>query len=100
MNKINARIALTKFHDVFVGKDGDQVNFEYVEVEFAPNCYCRFKLNNENKRALQKYAPNMFQLLSNIPCGTPVIFEELDNKVDVKVSSELENIYKNSESEL
>lgn len=100
MSKINARLALTKFHDTFVGQDGSTVNFDYVEVEFAPNCFCRFKLNTANKRALQKYAPNMFQLLSNIPAGTPVLFEELENKVDVKVSSELESIYKQSESEL
>ena len=98
MNNFNARLCLTKYIDSFVGQSGEQVNFEYVEVEFAPNCFCRFKLNSANKRALQKFAPNMFQLLSNVPCGTPVLFEELEDKQ--LAASELRDIYNNSESEL
>lgn len=91
--KTNARIALTKFMDIFTGDDGKEVRFQYVEVEFAPNCFCRFKLNNSNMRVLQKYSPNMYQLLSNIPMGTPVIFEELGG-LDEDMQNELQQTYK------
>lgn len=75
--KITAKIGLTKYIDAFIGDNGERVNYEYVEIEFAPNCYAKFKLNNSNKRALQKYAPNMYQLLINIPAGVQVAFEEM-----------------------
>lgn len=95
IGNINAKICLTKFLDTFVGQDGNNVNFEYVEVEFAPNCYCRFKLNNANKRCLQKYAPNMYHLLTTIPYGCPVAFEEMP--LDSEVTS-IGDLYKNAES--
>jgi hypothetical protein len=75
--KITAKLGLTKYIDAFVGDNGERVNYEYVEIEFAPNCFAKFKLNTANKRALQKYAPNMYQLLSNIPAGVQVAFEEM-----------------------
>lgn len=94
-NNINARIALTKFLDTFTGAQGETVKFEYVEVEFAPNCYCRFKLNSANKRCLQKYAPNMYQLLSNIPLGHTVMFIQ-----ESPETSGIEGIYNGQENEL
>lgn len=97
-DNFNARIALTKFIDTFTGQNGETVHFEYCEIEFAPNCFCTFKLNNSNKRALQKYAPNMYQLLMNIPCGFPIIFEELEG--DNETTNELQDIYKKQQEEL
>ena len=97
-NNFNARLALTKYIDTFIGNDGNPVRFEFCEVEFAPNLYCTFKLNSSNKRALEKYAPNLFQLLMNIPTGVPVIFQELE--FESEATSELQNLYKEQENEL
>ena len=71
-----ACLEITKYVGSFIGDKGDQVKYQYVDIEFAPNCYSRFKLNENNLRTLQKYAPNMYQLLMNIPEGQPVVFKE------------------------
>lgn len=75
MNK--AQLVLTKYQGQFTGDNGDLVKYLYVEVEFAPNTFAKFKLNEANLRALQKYNPEMYQLMINIPEGTPLKFVEL-----------------------
>lgn len=73
----NTKLSLTKYVGSFVGDKGDQVNYQYVEIEFAPNCFAKFKLNESNLRCLQKYSPDMYQLLVNVPDGTPIIFQHI-----------------------
>lgn len=84
-----AVISLTKLVNSFVGQDGERVNYEFVEIEFAPNCYATFKLNSANKRALEKYAPDMYHLLTNCPVGSSMIFRR-DNPA---IRKDLEGIY-------
>lgn len=73
----NAQLILTKYQGQFTGDNGDLVKYLYVEVEFAPNTFAKFKLNEANLRAMQKYNPEMYQLLFNIPEGTPLTFVEV-----------------------
>lgn len=74
---MKAKLEVTKYIGSFIGDKGDQVKYQYVDIEFAPNCYSRFKLNENNMRTLQKYNPDMYQLLSNVPEGHSVIFEQI-----------------------
>lgn len=92
----DCKLALTKYIGSFIGDKGEQVKYQYVEIEFAPNCFAKFKLNEANLRVLQKYAPNMYQLLVNIPDGQPVVFSHSGADVKQGVSA----IYSNSENEL
>lgn len=73
----NTLLSLTKYVGSFIGDTGDTVKYQYVEIEFAPNCFAKFKLNEANLRVLQKYAPNMYQLLINVPEGSPLIFHHV-----------------------
>lgn len=73
----DTKLSLTKYIGSFIGDQGDQVKYQYVEIEFAPNCFSKFKLNEANLRCLQKYAPDMYQLLLNVPEGTPLIFQHI-----------------------
>lgn len=93
---MECNLALTKYVGQFVGDNGDKVNYEYVEIEFAPNCYARFKFNENNKRVLQKYAPEMYHLLTNIEYCYPVVFSHKEK--DVKKSGKIADIYKDSEN--
>lgn len=73
----NTQLSLTKYVGSFIGDNGDTIKYQYIEIEFAPNCFAKFKLNEANLRVLQKYAPNMYQLLINVPEGTPLIFNHI-----------------------
>lgn len=73
---MNAKLVLTKYVGQFTGDNGELVKYQYIEIEFAPNTFGKFKLNEANLRSLQKYNPDMYQLLLNIPEGTPIIFKE------------------------
>lgn len=85
----DAKLVLTKLVNSFIGDQGDRVNFEFVEIEFAPNCYATFKLNNANMRALEKYAPDMYQLLSNCPVGSSMVFR----RDEPAIRSDLDGIF-------
>ena len=72
-----AKLILTKYQGQFTGDAGELVKYQYIEVEFAPNCFAKFKLNESNLRALQKYNPDMYQLLINISDGYPLDFSHI-----------------------
>ena len=93
----DVNLILTKYLGQFVGDEGEKVNYEYIEIEFAPNCFSRFKFNENNKRVLQKYAPNMYQLLSNIDYGYPVQFSHSRDDIE-KNKGKIAEIYKDSEN--
>lgn len=93
----DVNLILTKYFGQFVGDQGDKVNYEYVEIEFAPNCFARFKFNENNKRVLQKYAPNMYHLLCNIAYGYPVQFTHTADDIK-KNKGKITDIYKDSEN--
>lgn len=92
MNK--AKLTLTKYIGQFTGDNGDLVKYQYIEIEFAPNTFGKFKLNEANLRALAKYNPEMYQLLLNIPEGTPLVFEEVK-----QTPSRVSAIYSSQEEE-
>lgn len=92
MNK--AQLSLTKYIGQFIGDNGDLVKYQYIEIEFAPNTFGKFKLNEANLRALAKYNPEMYQLLLNIPEGHPLIFEEVKQS-----TPKLSGIYSSQEEE-
>lgn len=73
----NTQLSLTKYIGSFIGDNGDTIKYQFVEIEFAPNCFAKFKLNEANLRVLQKYAPDMYQLLINVPEGTPLLFTHI-----------------------
>lgn len=91
----DAKLVLTKLVNSFIGDQGDRVNFEFVEIEFAPNCYATFKLNNANMRALEKYAPDMYQLLSNCPVGSSMVFR----RDEPAIRSDIAGIYSTASKE-
>lgn len=95
----NAILTLTKYSDFFPDREtGEKVEFQYLEIEFAPNCFAKFSLKNSNLRCLQKYNPDMFQLVMNIPAGHPVSFIEHYNDEDNDTeASSIKDIYKNNE---
>lgn len=92
MNK--AQLSLTKYVGQFTGDQGDLVKYQYIEIEFAPNTFGKFKLNEANLRALAKYNPDMYQLLLNIPEGHQIIFEEVK-----PTTPKLSGIYSSQEEE-
>lgn len=85
----DAKILLTKLVNSFIGDNGERVNYEFVEIEFAPNCFATFKLNSSNMRALEKYAPDMFQLLNNCPVGSSMVFR----RDEPAIRSDLDGIF-------
>lgn len=72
-----AVLGITKYVGQFIGDKGDTVKYQYLEIEFAPNCFTKFKLNEANLRCLEKYNPDMYQLVVNIPEGHLVQFEQI-----------------------
>lgn len=92
MNK--AKLAITKYQGQFTGDQGDLVKYQYVEIEFAPNTFGKFKLNEANLRALQKYNPDMYQLIMNLPEGSPVEFVQV-----AKTPNGIQSIYSSQEEE-
>lgn len=73
----NAIISITKLTNSFIDPQGNQVNYAYLEVEFAPGVFAKLSLKDSNMRLMQKYAPDMYQLISNIPLGQSIIFREV-----------------------
>ena len=73
-----AVLGITKYVGQFVGDKGETVKYQYLEIEFAPNCFAKFKLNEANMRVLQKYNPDMYQLAINIPEGHTVQFKQIE----------------------
>lgn len=99
MNKAN--ITLIKYQMRFTGTEGNEVQFDYVDFEVAPNLFTRFKLTPNNERALMRYNPDLYQLIKNIPYGHEVIFQEFSEPVKTpEVSRSISGIYTNAENEL
>lgn len=99
MNK--AKLSVIKYQMFFTGSDGQEVKFDYIDIEFAPNLYVRFKLTPNNVRPLMRYNPDLYQLLCNIPYGVEVSFceEELSKSMEEKKKT-IQDIYSNSNNEL
>lgn len=95
----NAILTLTKYSDFFPDREtGERVEFQYLEIEFAPNCFAKFSLKNSNLRCLQKYNPDMYQLVMNIPSGHPVSFiEHYNDEENNKEASSIKDIYDNND---
>lgn len=98
MNK--AQFSVIKYQMNFTGKDGEQVKFDYIDIEFAPNLFVRFKLTPNNTRVLMRYNPDLYQLLCNIPYGTELHFAELPLSSNTPQGSVIKDIYTNAENEL
>lgn len=98
MNK--AFITLTKYKDIFQDREtGKDTEYEYVEVEFAPNLCVKLSLKNSNLRVLAKYNPDFYQLVCNIPHYDPITFAEYHDVPEEPVGdSGLKDIYSNNES--
>lgn len=73
----NACISVTKLTNSFVDNQGQQVNYVYLEIEFAPGVFAKLSLKDSNTRLMQKYAPDMFQLVTNMPLGQTIVFREV-----------------------
>lgn len=73
----NAILSITKLTNSFIDTQGQQVNYTYIEVEFAPGVFTKLSLKESNLRLMQKYAPDMYQLVTNMPLGQSVIFREV-----------------------
>ena len=73
----NAIISVTKLSNSFVDQQGQQVNYIYLEIEFAPGVFAKLSLKESNTRLMEKYAPDMFHLISNMPLGQTIIFREV-----------------------
>lgn len=96
-----ATITLTKYFMQFTGDDGREVKFDYIDCEFAPNLFVRFKLTPNNLHALERYNPTFNQFIQNIPYGTPTIFREASRaQKEQEQAKTLQGIYTNSENEL
>lgn len=99
MNK--ATLTLIKYQMRFTGDQGQEVQFDYVDFEVAPNLFSRFKLTPNNERALMRYNPDLYQLIKNIPYGHEVIFEESRAEaVKTTNTKSISGIYTNAENEL
>lgn len=72
-----ATIGFTKLQNSFIGKDGETVQYNYIELEIAPNVYATISLKESNMRVIAKYAPNMYQLITSAPLGTQYLFNEI-----------------------
>lgn len=73
----NAILSITKLTNSFIDSQGQQVNYTYIEVEFAPGVFTKLSLKESNLRLMQKYAPDMYQLVMNMPLGQTVVFREV-----------------------
>lgn len=73
----NAIISVTKLSNSFVDAQGQQVSYIYLEIEFAPGVFAKLSLKEGNMRLMQKYAPDMYQLVSNISLGQTIVFREV-----------------------
>lgn len=94
-------LTLTKYFMQFTGQDGQEVKFDYVDVEFAPNLFTRFKLTPNNARAMERYNPNLYQFLHNIPYGSPTLFREASRAPEeLDKAKTIQGIYTHSENEL
>lgn len=72
-----AVLSITKLTNSFIDSQGQQVNYTYVEIEFAPGVFTKLSLKESNLRLMQKYAPDMYQLIMNIPLGQSIAFREV-----------------------
>lgn len=72
-----AVLSITKLTNSFVDTQGQQVNYTYVEIEFAPGVFTKLSLKESNLRLMQKYAPDMYQLIMNMPLGQSIVFREI-----------------------
>lgn len=97
-----AELLLTKLHMSFTNDSGQPVDFDFVEVEFAPNLYVKLNLTPNNLRVLQRYNPDFYQLIMNVPLGSTLSFKEYHSKnIDgVLPTGSITGIYNNAESEL
>lgn len=75
-----AKIGITKLNMRFNNDKGEEVNFNYIEIEVAPNLFAKINLTPSNVRVLQKYNPDFYQLISNISLGQEVVFSEYHEK--------------------
>lgn len=75
-----AKIGITKLNMRFNNEQGQEVNFDYIEIEVAPNLYAKINLTPSNVRVLQKYNPDFYQLITNIPLGSELVFAEYHEK--------------------
>lgn len=96
-----ATLTLTKYFMQFTGDDGKEVKFDYVDIEFAPNLFSRFKLTPNNARCMERYNPNLYQFICNLPYGSTAVFCEQRVSADqIRKAKTIEGIYSNSENEL
>lgn len=72
-----AVIGVSKLHMQFNNDQGQEVSFDYLELEVAPNLYAKINLTPNNIRVLQKYNPSLYQLISNISLGQQIEFKEV-----------------------
>lgn len=87
----NAIINLTKLNNSFIDPNGQQVNYQYVEIELAPGVFAKLSLKEGNMRLMQKYSPDMYQLISNIPVGQTIVFREV---MPARPDSGITNVYR------
>lgn len=73
----NAVLSITKLTNSFIDTQGQQVNYTYIEIEFAPGVFAKLSLKESNLRMMQKYAPDMYQLVMNMPLGQSIVFKEV-----------------------
>lgn len=94
-----ACITLTKYKDIFQDREtGKDTEYEYVEVEFAPNLFVKLSLKNSNLRVLSKYNPDLYQLIHNTPYFDPITFAEYyEVSEEPQGDSGLKDIYNNNE---
>lgn len=73
----NAILSITKLTNSFIDTQGQQVNYTYLEIELAPGVFSKLSLKESNLRLMQKYSPDMYQLVVNLPLGQSVVFREV-----------------------
>lgn len=97
MNK--ASITLTKYQDFFNDREtGQQMQYQYIELELAPNLYAKVSLKPSNLRVIEKYNPDLAQLIHNTPFGYTYTFTEEDQVPEVpKGGSGIGAIYSDNE---
>lgn len=92
----HAILGVTKYQGQFTDPQGQQVVYHYLEFEVAPNVFAKLSLKESNMRVMQKYAPDMFQLVQNLPLGTQVVFQEVQPVSPVHTT--IGDIYSGSET--
>lgn len=96
----NATISLTKYQDFFNDREtGQQMQYQYIEVEFAPNLYVKLSLKPSNLRVLEKYNPSLAQLITNTPFGYTYHFVEISPEMPEEPQGDtgIGEIYSNNE---